>query len=135
MALLEWKTEYRTGFASVDYEHETLINLINELYGKIEAGCSGDEVRRYLGEIDGLIEAHFALEEKVMRDIRYDRYAAHKADHDHLLEQIREIIEDVGDGQAPGLRTSLGQRLTSWFGRHFATEDKSLHNKTDGRHH
>lgn len=135
MALLEWKNEYKTGFPAVDYEHENLIKLINELYGKIEAGCPADEVRRYLGEIDGLIEAHFALEEKLMRDMRYDRYIPHKADHDHLLEQIRDIIEDVGDATGPDVRGNLGIRLNEWFGRHFATEDKYLHTLTDGRHH
>lgn len=135
MALLQWKDEYKTGFAAVDYEHENLIRLINELYERITANCGADEVRRYLGEIDALIEAHFALEEKVMRDMSYDRYIPHKADHDHLLEQIRDIIEDAGNNGDAGFRSTLGERLSAWFGKHFATEDKYLHKRTDGRHH
>ena len=32
MALLEWKNDYKTGFASIDYEHEHLILAINSLF-------------------------------------------------------------------------------------------------------
>ena len=31
MALIEWREEYKTGIAGVDYEHEELINLINSV--------------------------------------------------------------------------------------------------------
>lgn len=135
MALLEWKEEYKTGFPAVDYEHENLISRVNELSDRINADADADEIRDHLAEIDALIEAHFALEEKLMRDIRYEGYVPHKADHDHLLEQIRDIMEDVEDDPSGDVRSALQDRMKAWFGNHFATEDKKLHTITEGRHH
>jgi len=129
MALLQWKDEYRTGHASIDYEHEHLISSINVLYGEAEGGAGTDAALVALGEIHALIEAHFALEEKIMRDHRYADYIAHKDDHDRLLDDIRDIMDDVQrqGGGVPGVE--LGRRLSGWFGAHFATLDKDLHSK------
>jgi hemerythrin len=39
--------------------------------------------------------AHFALEERFMREHGYDQLALHKADHERLLDEIREIMDDI----------------------------------------
>ncbi|MHA1597272.1 MAG: bacteriohemerythrin [Alphaproteobacteria bacterium] len=128
MAMIEWKDSYRTGFKSIDYEHETLIAAINDLYEHAAAGV-GDGIAPALSQIHTLIEAHFALEEKVMRDQAYPDYTGHKIDHDRLLDEILDIMDDarVEDPAATGPR--LGDRLTEWFGNHFSTYDRELHGR------
>ena len=64
-------------------------------------------VSEVLGEIHARIAAHFALEEKIMREAHYDRFEAHKEDHEHLLDEIRDIMdayEDRAEFDAGGLR-------------------------------
>ena len=130
MVLLEWKDEYRTGVDSIDYEHEQLILTINNTFGKTqEDGIRKTLVVDALGEIHALVEAHFALEEKIMRDARYPEYAPHKEDHDRLLEDIRDIMDDVETGRQVDIGPDLKKRMTSWFGIHFATLDRELHVK------
>ena len=97
MTRLQWRDEFSIGIADVDYEHRELVGLINDLIERIGKG-SGDSVPEYLGEIYARIAAHFALEEKIMRECNYDQYADHKADHDRLLDVIREIMDDYDDG-------------------------------------
>ncbi len=135
MALLEWKEEYKIGFPAVDYEHENLINAIGNVQQRLAGDGAADEIRGLLAEINTLVEAHFALEEKVMRDIGYEGFIPHKADHDLLLEQIRDIMESVEDEPGPAFRDDLGRRLNDWFARHFASEDKKLHASTGGKPH
>jgi len=126
MGMIQWKDEYRTGFKSIDYEHETLIAAINVLCG--EAALSdGDEVAMALGRIHTLIEAHFALEEKVMRDRNYPDYTEHKLDHDRLLDEILDIMEDAEAGDSTTTVPQLAERTAEWFGKHFATYDRALH--------
>lgn len=127
MPLIEWKDEFRTGIASVDHEHEQLIRLLNALYDDLAAEASGDAIQDFLGEVYARIAAHFALEEKLMRDVRYDQYSDHKADHDRLLDEIRDIMDRQAEGGYAGYRDELSSQLRDWFLEHFKTKDPRLH--------
>lgn len=127
MVLIEWRKEFEIGIASVDYEHEHLISVINALFERLSGEHSMEDVQGHLGEIHALIEAHFALEEKIMRDTRYDEYAQHKADHDRLLDDIRDIMVEALDRENTGVHESLGERIEAWFMTHFGTHDTRLH--------
>jgi hemerythrin-like metal-binding protein len=126
MVLIEWKQEFAVGVPEVDYEHRELIALINELAATLERQDSELGVEEFLGEIFARISAHFALEEKIMRERRYDQYEDHKADHERLLDDIRDIMDEYEDEQRFD-REVLAGRLSAWFGVHFRTKDARLH--------
>lgn len=126
MTVLDWRKDYECGVASIDHEHRQLIEAINDLYARIGDERTGDEITYALGEIHGLIESHFALEEKLMRDAGYANYGPHKADHDRLLDDIRDIMDAV-HSRGETARGTLGERLRDWFSDHFRTLDRDLH--------
>ena len=126
MALLQWKEDYAVGIEAVDHEHRELIALINALHAELRAPEAEVTVAEFLGEIYARIAAHFALEERVMRDRRYDQYDDHKADHERLLDDIREIMDDYELHEAYDDQ-SLAARLGDWFGTHFRDKDSRLH--------
>ncbi len=132
MALIAWKESFKCGHPSVDYEHENLISLINEMHEKIADDCPAEVIGHYLGEIHALIEAHFALEEKIMRDNGYQGYAPHKEDHDNLLEEILDIMEGAQEEAAASQKEALAEKMNRWFGVHFSTFDKDFHNTGPG---
>jgi len=127
LPLIEWRDQFNTGIAGVDHEHRQLIQLINDLHASL--GGSGDRqaVDEFLGDIFAGISAHFALEESIMRERRYDQYDDHKADHDRLLDDIRDIMDDYEAGAYDRLDEVLAERLRNWFLRHFQTKDARLH--------
>ncbi len=127
MSLVEWRDEFRTGIASVDHEHESLIALLNELHGRIQGGSDEEAVADFLGEVYARIAAHFALEERIMRERGYDEYQDHKADHEHLLDGIRDIMEDHAHGAYADFDAALSAHLQAWFTQHFKTRDARLH--------
>ena len=127
MALIEWREEFKTGVPAVDYEHETMVALLNELYRNLGADASDDEIQAFLGEVYARIAAHFALEEKMMRDSNYDQFEDHKADHDRLLEEIREIMDRHAREGYAGYGEDLERELRDWFVVHFKTKDPRLH--------
>jgi hemerythrin-like metal-binding protein len=127
MALVEWKDEFKVGIGSVDYEHQQLIGLINNLHASLAGRPTKDAVGRVLGEIHTKIAAHFALEERVMRERRYDQYADHKADHERLLDEIRDIMDRHEADAYFNYETTLTKELGDWFGIHFRTKDARLH--------
>jgi len=93
MAVIEWREQFETGIPDIDYEHAQLVELINTLCGKLQEHPTRELIAGMLGEIYAKISAHFAAEETIMRERGYDQYADHKADHEHLLDEIREIME------------------------------------------
>ena len=126
MSLIQWKDEFSVGVASVDHEHRELIDLINELHALMGKNASADEVMSMLGEIFAQISAHFALEEKFMRDTRYPLLADHKQDHEVLLDELRDMMDLVEDDGSYD-ETGLSQDLQRWFTEHFRTHDAKLH--------
>jgi len=134
MALLEWREEYCTGFEGVDLEHEQLIGQINSVYALISDKAERDLVIDSLGEIYGSISAHFALEEQMMVRHQYVDYPQHKADHDRLLDEIRDITEEFEATEQlddAGFTRNLGD----WFKLHFQTHDARLHELASMRTH
>ena len=126
MALIEWKDEYLTGIADVDHEHQELIALINELYEGMKVDGGNDIVMDFLGEIFAHVSAHFALEEKIMRTRNYDQYVAHKADHEKLLDDLRDIM-DAYEENAYFSDDEFAETVERWFSDHFRTQDARLH--------
>jgi hemerythrin-like metal-binding protein len=126
MTLIEWRAEFETGVADVDYEHQSLIQLINALHASLSAPEPETTVTDFLGELDARISAHFALEEKIMRERGYDQYQQHKEDHERLLEDIRDIMDEYETG-AHFDEAKLGERLRHWFTQHFKTHDARFH--------
>lgn len=132
MALLQWKDSYSVGIDAVDHEHKELIGLINRLHDRLTATHEAATIAGFLGDILRSISAHFALEEHFMRDHGYDQLPQHKADHELLLDEIRDIMDDYEADPAAGT-TALSARLDAWFSRHFETHDARLH-KALGNH-
>ena len=132
MALLQWKDHYSVGIAAVDHEHRELIALINRLYDEAAAEGTKPAVVAFFGDLLRGISAHFALEEQFMRERGYDQLPQHKGDHERLLDELRDIMEDFeNDDEAD--RAELATRLDAWFSRHFETHDARLH-KALGTH-
>lgn len=131
--LIEWKDSYCTGIKEVDYEHRELISLINELYGRLSDPDAPLTVPAFFGDLNKAITAHFALEERHMRERKYDQLEEHKGDHERLLDEIREIMDDYEAMPAAERTEFLGGRLDDWFTRHFRTHDSRLH-KALGSH-
>lgn len=126
MSLIKWRDEFSVGVAAVDHEHRELVDMINELHALTKTGGGRERVIESLGEIYAQIAAHFALEERMMRDTGYSSLPEHKTDHESLLDQLRDIMDRVeDDGSYDEARLSAD--LERWFTEHFRTHDARLH--------
>ncbi|MGD2083319.1 MAG: bacteriohemerythrin [Chromatiales bacterium] len=128
MTLIEWKDEFRTGIPDVDFEHRQLVDLINDLYAAMQRKEGPPRVVEFLGQIFARISSHFALEEKIMREHSYDEYEDHKAEHERLLDDLRDIMDDYEES---GFFSDeeFARRVEDWFVRHFKTRDARLHRR------
>jgi hemerythrin len=127
MGLLHWESRYSVGIDAVDHEHRELIDLVNRLYDKARSDGSKEVVLDFFGDLFKAISAHFALEERFMRERGYDHLVQHKNDHERLLDEIRDLMEDF-DASDRFDERALAERLDAWFSRHFESHDARLHN-------
>ena len=126
MTLINWNDNFRVGVDEVDHEHRELIEEINALHAAMQEGADHDAVVRALGEIYAQIAAHFALEEKMMRITRDPALIEHKQDHETLLDDLRDIMDEVEDDGTFD-EAQLARDLERWFSDHFRTHDAKLH--------
>ncbi len=134
MPLLQWKPQYSVGIEAVDHEHQELIELINRLYDELAGKNEKIRVEAFFGDLFKGISMHFALEERFMRERSYDQLTQHKTDHERLLDEIRDIMDDFADAEVLDSDT-LATRLEAWFARHFETHDARLHKKLGAHPH
>ena len=125
--LIQWRDEFNVGVPDVDAEHRELVELINALPGALERD-STNTVVEMMGEIYARISGHFALEERLMRQSRYDRYAEHTTDHEALLDELRDLMDDFEAGEWIDLE-AFANRVGEWFAGHFRTHDARLHHR------
>ena len=130
MTLLQWKPAYSLGIPSVDLEHRELIRLINSTYENVEKNLASNSIEACLEDLFAGIASHFALEELHMRKAAYKEYEAHKEQHEELLDQLRDMMDEFDDDPGSG-RDTLRNCLSDWFGKHFATFDARLHHGLD----
>lgn len=114
MAYLEWNTAFETGIPGIDYEHRKLVGMLNDLHALITARATMQDIGDLLAEFHTLANAHFALEEKIMKDESYAGLTERRSIHRQLLDQVREIIDAVEAGDCP-LDESLPAILREWL--------------------
>ena len=131
MSLASLKDELRTGIDSLDYEHRTLVALMEELCESFDNAPSTGAVSDCFGMLYAKVSAHFALEERLMREKHHGSYAAHKVDHERLLEQIRNVIEAYEEGVCEDCGTSLRACLETWLWDHMRNADAALRTLAD----
>ncbi len=126
MSLLEWQDEYRIGIKSLDYEHQNLFKQLSELHADLVKHVEEIEIEDCLGRIHAQVSAHFALEEKIMRESKFPNYHRHKEEHDEQLDSVTDAITGYLNDPSDADGKELGDQLSDWIINHVLTSDKEL---------
>ena len=129
MSVLHWRSEFSVGIEIVDHDHRELIGRIRGRQKILGDSADADKIVEILEEIYADIAEHFALEEKLMEQLRYPAIADHKEDHETLLEELRDIMVGVEDEGVLD-EVQLTDDLDRWFSDHFRFHDAKLHRAT-----
>lgn len=128
MALIEWRKEFQVGVPAIDREHEELIALVNRAHDRMDAPGSDLTISDFLGEIYARIAAHFESEERVMRERHYDQYTEHAAEHERLLDEMRDMMRAY-EHRHLYEEQDFARHLRDWFVNHFKTHDARMHGR------
>ena len=114
MAYLTWDAAHDTGIPGIDYEHRQLVQMLNDIHELIMKRAEPLRIADRLADLYTLATAHFALEEKIMRDQKYPGLEERRDIHYRLLEQVREIMDAYETGSYQSSE-SLPATLKQWL--------------------
>ena len=125
-SLLEWRDDFLIGVEELDFEHMDLFRRLNELERGIAAEIGKARIDDDLDAIELRVEAHFALEEKFMRETRFPGFVAHKREHDKFLDEIRGLMDRFAEAHDPQVVRALFHELQRWIIHHVVESDLEL---------
>jgi hemerythrin len=123
MALSVWKNDYSVKVQSIDREHQTLFEMINELHDAMKMGQSSKVVPDIFERLIDYTREHFAYEESLMLRAKYPEFSAHKIEHDKLTNQVLKMKQDFERGNT-AISLSLADFLSQWLQAHILNRDK-----------
>jgi len=124
--LLEWDDSLLIGIEELDHEHKVLFADINRLHKELAKHDEKSEVDRCLGDIFVRLQAHFALEEHVMKEHGYEFFDEHKREHDELIDSYTDYMVEFLYDTGISSRNSMEDTLRSWAIHHINASDKKM---------
>ncbi|MEW5726482.1 MAG: bacteriohemerythrin [Pseudomonadota bacterium] len=123
---MNWKESLSVDVVSLDREHQDLADALDRLFDGLRAGMEQDTFLAALDRLTEKVAAHFAHEERVMRNIGMPDVAGHCHLHRSLLEEVRQFRADQADRFDPRSVEPVEQFLRFWLYRHIAAEDHKI---------
>jgi len=118
---MEWKNEYLVGIHEIDQQHRTFIECISSIKQAV-AQYDRPTADAALARLADLAQAHFTLEESLMRILDYPRLEEHADDHKQFSVHLRTLHER-------SLTTDVFhdriEALQKWWDSHVQKHDKS----------
>lgn len=124
--LLKWDDSYLIGIEELDFEHKQLVEDINFLHRKLAENDEKANIEGCLGDIFARMQAHFALEEHVMKVNHYPAYDEHKREHDDLLESYTESMLNFMNSSGKDSGDMVESTLNRWIVDHIQFSDKQM---------
>ncbi len=121
---IEWKEEYMVGHSMVDFDHQTLVNITNELFNRVSDGFSDEEIAQTISCLVDYVNRHFDREEDLFMDSDYPGKDEHLARHTDIRKTVTGIATAYkADPNAINIGEVL-EFLKKWLTNHIMRADK-----------
>jgi hemerythrin len=125
MPFAEFSDDLRTGHEDIDRQHASLFEAVNRLHEAMRSHSS----RQVQGEVLAFLRTytmeHFGAEESLMGEHGYPELASHKALHDDLVLQVRELEGKYAAGSMT-LSIMTLHFLKDWLTSHIREHDQKF---------
>lgn len=120
MTTLEWTETLALGIGPMDATHREFVEDLNRL-----AEATDAQMLARLDVFYAHTVAHFEQEAEWMRQLAFPLIHCHQAEHDGVLEVMREVRGHLEAGKFHVGRV-LARELAEWLRQHLATMDAML---------
>jgi hemerythrin-like metal-binding protein len=125
MKPLTWDKTLSVDVAEIDEDHRRLVDLYNILSRAVAGDESADYVEAVTDELIACTVWHFRHEERLMLRYGYPGLPAHKAEHEELIDSVKELQQKLRDaGEAVSARDV--EFLERWLMEHIYGADMKM---------
>lgn len=115
-----------SGVDSLDQAHLELADLYNRIAAACEERQPLARIRERLRVFFLYAQWHFADEEEHMREAGYPGLVEHKREHDRLLQDASDFLENLRQPFRPEDAPAIAKYFRFWLSRHLADHDRAL---------
>ena len=120
-----WDYVLSVGNDEIDDDHRRLVELFNILNHSVTEGDGPEYLAAVLEELINCTVWHFSHEERLMLKYGYEGYAEHKAEHQELVQSVKELQQKILEaGKLVG--TEELEFLERWLTGHILSTDMKL---------
>jgi hemerythrin len=122
MPLLEWSAKYSVNVRELDWQHQQLFAMLNDLYDAMQAGNGRCVIGPVLERLLNYTEYHFRSEEELFRKHGYEQDASHRAEHAALGYRTKALKRRYDNGDM-GVPAETLRFLADWLKTHIVASD------------
>lgn len=125
--MLVWTEEYATGSRIIDAQHKELFRRTNALLEACDSGEGVQALNAVMNFMADYVVYHFGCEERLMEKLRYPGYLEHKLQHQQLIDDFVQSLEQMGAGKLslPDV-LRVHAFLSDWVRHHVMRTDKQM---------
>lgn len=117
---ISWNDGFLLGYSPMDHVHQEFVDCVTTLQSAPEEGLAAA-----LDALAKHCEAHFAVEDRWMRETDFPASECHMNEHAAVMESVRAVQQLFADGDVSICRR-LGDELAKWFPGHADYLDSAL---------
>jgi len=121
---ISWDESLTVDVTEIDEDHQKLVELYNLLSHSIEEGASAEYIAVVLEEMISFTVWHFRHEERLMVLYNYPDLAAHRTEHNDLIDSAQEVQQKFQ--QKKMLTEADIDYLETWLTEHILGHDMRL---------
>ncbi|MCU7872618.1 MAG: bacteriohemerythrin [Candidatus Thiodiazotropha sp. (ex Lucinoma borealis)] len=122
---LVWSNTLSVEVDEIDEDHRRLVDLFNILNHAVADGESTDYQEAVLEELISCTVWHFKHEERLMLKYAYEELAAHKTEHQDLIESAKELQQQFLQADKRIANKDI-EFLEHWLTEHILVADMRL---------
>lgn len=124
---IEWSESLATGNGEIDNQHKELFSRFDSLLTACNQRKGKEEVQSVLIFLGDYVRSHFAMEEQLQQKNSYPHYAAHKAQHEEFIRELKQLESQFQEeGVSLSLVIQTNQTMVNWFVKHINAVDRAL---------
>lgn len=122
--IVAWEDGLATGVAAIDQQHRGLIDMINDLYRRMQEGDEPIAAETFAA-LQDYARRHFETEYALMDRHGYPDLNHHEFEHQTFARTVENLRQQMENGEAP-LNEGLVVFLVDWFLDHVSRTDRKL---------
>lgn len=122
MNKLVWEPSFSVNISEIDLQHQTLMEMINDLNDAIQEQKDGALLGKIVSGLIHYAETHFKTEEKYFKEFGYPDAENHLKEHASFVQKVSDFIDELDMGKQ-NLSWDVSAFLGDWLKDHIKGVD------------